>query len=244
VKVSFSIMAHPDRAEHVHRILAAMGDVEVPIASDNEGSPSGNADRVWRNARAAWLMHEPDADWHVLLQDDAVLCRDFAAGMNEALRHVQGPAVVSPYLGNGRTVPTRWETLAATADARGATWIRTSKLMWGVSIAIPTLLISDMIKHADTRAGVPDDMRVAGWAEKNGIDVWYTWPSLVDHRQVPSLTKHRAHDRYARRHHTESAMSIDWTGPVITDTMLTRRRASRSGPSARRRDSPIQAGKG
>jgi len=244
VKVSFSIMAHPDRAEHVHRILAAMGDVEVPIASDNEGPPSGNADRVWRNARAAWLLHEPDADWHVLLQDDAVLCRDFAAGMSEALRHVQGPAVVSPYLGNGRTVPTRWATLADAADARGAAWIRTSKLMWGVSIAIPTLLISDMIKHADTRAGVPDDMRVAGWAEKNGIDVWYTWPSLVDHRQVPSLTKHRAHDRYARRHHTESAMSIDWSGPVITDTMLTRRRASRSGPSARRRDSPIQAGKG
>lgn len=244
MKVSFSIMAHPDRAEHVHRILAAMGDVEVPIASDNEGPPSGNADRVWRNARAAWLLHEPDADWHVLLQDDAVLCRDFAAGMSEALRHVQGPAVVSPYLGNGRTVPTRWATLADAADARGAAWIRTSKLMWGVSIAIPTLLISDMIKHADTRAGVPDDMRVAGWAEKNGIDVWYTWPSLVDHRQVPSLTKHRAHDRYARRHHTESAMSIDWSGPVITDTMLTRRRASRSGPSARRRDSPIQAGKG
>lgn len=216
----------------------------VPISWDEEGPASGNADRVWRNARAAWLMHEPDADWHVLLQDDAVLCRDFAAGMSEALRHVQGPAVVSPYLGNGRLVPSRWQALAEKADRDGAAWIRTSKLMWGVSIAIPTLLISDMIKHADTRAGVPDDMRVAGWAERNGVDAWYTWPSLVDHRQVPSLTKHRAHDRYARRHHTESAMSIDWTGPVITDAMLLRRKAARSGPSRRRRDSPIQAGKG
>jgi len=244
VKVSYSIMAHPDRADHVDQIIESFDASAVRVSWDREGPASGNADRVWRNARAAWLMHEPDADWHVLLQDDAVLCRDFAAGMSEALRHVPGPAVVSPYLGNGRTVPTRWATLAATADAHGAAWIRTSKLMWGVSIAIPTLLISDMIRHADTRAGVPDDMRVAGWAEKNGVDVWYTWPSLVDHRQVPSLTKHRAHDRYARRHHAESAMSIDWSGPVITDTMLARRRASRSGPSARRRDSPIQAGKG
>jgi hypothetical protein len=132
--------------------------------------------------------------------------------------------------------------LAEKADASGASWVRSSKLMWGVCIAIPTLLIPDMIRHADTRAGVPDDMRVAGWAERNGIDVWYTWPSLVDHRQVPSLTKHRAHDRYAIRHHTESAMSIDWSGPVVTDPVLSRRRTARSGPSKRHSRSRVWAG--
>jgi len=247
VKVSYSIMAHPDRADHVDALTAQLigeGLPEVAISWDREGPASGNHDRVWRNARAAWVMHEPDADWHVLIQDDAVLCKDFAAGMSEALRHVRGPAVVSPYLGNGRMVPSRWERVATLADQREAVWIRTSKLMWGVTIAIPTLLISDMIKHADQRIGVPDDMRVAGWAERNGVDVWYTWPSLVDHRSVPSLTKHRAHDRFARLHHTESATLIDWSGPVVTDPLLELRRPRRSGPSQRRRDSPIRAGKG
>jgi hypothetical protein len=239
VKVSFSIMAHPDRLGWVHALTKHLAIPDVPVSWDTEGPASGNADRVWRNARAAWEMREGDSDWHVLLQDDAVLCEDFAEGISEALRHVPGPAVVSPYLGNGRLVPERWTTLAASTDEVGASWIRTSKLMWGVSIAIPTLLIPDMIKHADTRAGVPDDMRVAGWAERNGIDVWYTWPSLIDHRQVPSLTKHRAHDRYAIRHHAGSAMEIDWSGPVITDPMLARRRIMRSKPSKRHSRSPV-----
>lgn len=244
MKLSFSIMAHPDRDERVKDVLAGLPDVDAPVSWDREGPASGNADRVWRNARAAWQMAEPDSDWHVLLQDDAVLCPDFAAGFSEALRHVPGPAVVSPYLGKGRLVPGRWAGLAEKADERGATWIRTQKLMWGVCIAIPTLLIPDMIRHADTRANVPDDMRVAGWAEKSGTDVWYTWPSLIDHAQVPSLTKHRAHGRYALRHHTESAMSIDWSGPVVTDPILARRRMTRSGPSNRHSRSPIRAGRG
>lgn len=237
-------MAHPDRAEHVDRIIDQFDASAVRVSWDREGPASGNADRVWRNARAAWEMVEPDADWHVLLQDDAVLCPDFAAGITEALRHVPGPAVVSPYLGNGRLVPGRWETLAEKANRENAVWIRTQKLMWGVSIAIPTLLISDMISYADTRAAVPDDMRVAGWAERRGIDVWYTWPSLVNHAQVPSLTKHRAHDRYAIRHHTQSAMDIDWSGPIVTDPVLSRRRMARSGPSKRHSRSSVWAGKG
>lgn len=234
MKVSFSIMAHPDRTDEVYRLHDALGLPMVPVSWDTEGPASGNHDRVWRNARRAWSLAEPDSDWHVMLQDDAVPCADFAAGIAEALRHVPGPAVVSPYLGKGRLVPGRWLSLAERADAQSASWIRTQKLMWGVSIAIPTLLISDMISYADTRAAVPDDMRVAGWAERRGIDVWYTWPSLVNHAQVPSLTKHRAHDRFAVRHHDGSAMDIDWSGPVVTDPILSRRRMARSGPTRSR----------
>jgi hypothetical protein len=230
VKLSASIMAHPDRAAEVDALLAAL-DRPVPVAWDDEGKPSGSGDRVWRTARRGWELADPTADWHVLIQDDALPCADMLAGLERALAFVPQHAVVSPYLGTGRNVPIRWEAMARAADTAGSHWVRSHKLMWGVCIALPVVAIGEMIAHADRKTGVPDDMRVAGWAEKSRREVWYPWPSLVDHLPVPSLTKHRAADRVARRHHGGSALEIDWSGHAVTDPMLARRCAQRSGPS-------------
>jgi hypothetical protein len=223
-------MAHPDREEMVRRLLAAL-DRPVPVHWDSEGPPSGSGDRVWRTARAAWSLADPEADWHVLIQDDAIPCRDLLAGLERALKYVPPDEVVSPYLGTGRNVPRRWEAMTSAADTAGSTWVRSRKVMWGVCLVLPVAAIPEMLVYADRRAGVPDDMRVAGWAEKTGREVWYPWPSLVDHRPVPSLTKHRAHDRVARRWHEGSALEINWTSHAVTDPMLARRNPSRSGPS-------------
>lgn len=230
MKLSASVMAHPSREAEVGQLLAAL-DRPVPVHWDPDGAPSGSGDRVWKVARAAWHLADPEADWHALIQDDAVPCADLLAGLERALAYVPPDAVVSPYLGTGRNVPIRWEALARAADTAGATWARSLKLMWGVCIVLPVKLIPEMVAYADRRAGVPDDMRVAGWAEKTRREVWYTWPSLVDHRTVPSLTKHRAADRVARRHHGGSALEINWTGHAVTDPILARRNPSRSGPS-------------
>lgn len=231
-------MAHPDRAEQVADLRAALGR-HVPIAWDDEGKASGNADRVWRNARRGWLMHDPAADFHALIQDDALPCSDFLAGLERALEHVPDDAVISPYLGMGRTVPIRWEAMGNAADKVGASWVRTAKLMWGVTIILPVKLIGEMVDWADRRGGIPDDMRVAGWQDRRGGEVWYTWPSLVDHAPVPSLTKHRAADRRARFHYGGSALDLLWSGPVVSDPMLARRRPARSGPT---RSRPVVSG--
>jgi hypothetical protein len=233
VRVSAAIMAHPDRTDQV-RELITMLKRPVPIHWDEEGPPSGNGDRVWRQARATWELADPRADYHVLIQDDAVPCPDLLAGLERALEHVPPDVLVSPYLGKGGMTRTRWAPIAAAADEAGASWVRSHKLMWGVCIAAPVHLLPEMIEWCDKRARVPDDMRVSGWFELMGHDVWYTWPSLVDHRSVPSLTKHRAAERVAARHHTGSALDLDWSGPVTTDPMLARRMSPRSGPSRRR----------
>lgn len=232
MKISASIMAHPERAESVNSLLGAL-DRPVPVYWDPEGNPSGNADRVWRVARAAWSMFDPGAERHVLLQDDAVPCPDLLAGLELALDHVPDDVPVSLYLGAGRTVPMRWEWLAHRADVVGASWVRGHRIMWGVGLVVPTALIPKMIDDCDRRSGVPDDMRVSGWFSRRRVDTWYTWPSLVDHRGVPSLTKHRASDRRARRHLLGSAAEVSWNGPVVTDPMITRSKGSMSAPRVR-----------
>jgi hypothetical protein len=227
-------MAHPDRAAEVSELLAAL-DRPVPVHWDDEGPASGNADRVWRTARGAWSLFDPDADRHVLIQDDAIVCADYLAGLEQALVHVPPSAVVSPYLGQpGRVAPARWGVLQTSAERVGASWIRGERVMWGVSLVLPTNDIPAMIDWADRRAGVPDDMRVGGWAKRENREVWYPWPSLVDHRTIASLTKHNAAERVARRHHTGSALDLRWDGPVLSDPMLIRRRGSRSAPSVNR----------
>jgi hypothetical protein len=237
MKISAAIMAHPDRAESVAALLDAL-DRPVPVYWDPAGPPSGNGDRVWSVAREAWRMADPAAGYHVLIQDDAVPCRDFLTGLERALEHVEPGALVCPYLGQGRNVPARWGQMARRADDTGAAWVRSGKLMWGVCLAAPVDILPEMIEWADRKARMPDDMRVGRWFERAGRDVWYTWPSLVDHRTGPSLTKHRAAERVARRHHPGSALELNWSGPGETDPMVTLRKGPRSGPRGMWRANP------
>lgn len=230
MRLSAAIMAHPDRAGLVEELSAAL-DRPVPVVWDSGGKPSGHGDRVWAVARATWLAADPHADAHVLIQDDAVPCADLLAGLESALIHLPSDGLVSPYLGQGRTVPRRWGQMASRADQLGASWVRSDRLMWGVCVVVPTPMIQPMVAWCDRRVGMPDDMRVAAWAQRERLPVWYPWPSLVDHRPVPSLTKHRAADRRAYRHHAGSALELTWTGPIVTDRMMIRRRGPRSGPA-------------
>jgi hypothetical protein len=243
VKLSVSVMAHPDRAPLVEKLVTALDPthtLSIPVAMDDEGPPSGNTDRGWRTARRGWELADPAADFHLLLQDDALPCADLLAGLSKALEHVPPDAVVSAYLGNGGGIGPYWGAIATEANRRRASWVRSGKLNWGVAIILPTRLIPEMIEHANRSTGVPDDIRVCGWVGKRHGEVWYTWPSLVDHLDVPSLTKHRAKDRRAWRHHLGSALGLRWDGPVALDPAFARLRGPRSGPSSNRKvTSPI-----
>lgn len=230
--LSAAIMTHPERSVELDQLRARL-DRDVPVYSDPGGPPSGHGDRVWSVAREAWAMYDPGAEYHVLIQDDAVPCADLLAGLEQALAHLPHAAIVSPYLGSGRNVPHRWDQIARDADRQRASWVRSDRVMWGVCLVMPTMVIDSMIAWCDQKAGMPDDMRVSAYAQRHGLEVWYTWPSLVDHRpenETPSLTKHRARQRVAQRHHQGSALDLRWDGPVTTDSMFRRRSAVRSGP--------------
>lgn len=212
MKVSVSVMAHPDREHMVSALWKKLGRI-TPVAWDDEGEPSRDHDRVWRTARKAWMLHDPSADWHLLLQDDAVPADGLLEELPRALAHVPDWCIVSLYAGSRRPMSMMWNQVATEADKVGASWVVGSRALWGVALAIPTGSILEMVSYGDKQRGIPDDMRVGKWGALRKLETWYTWPSLVNHPEGKSLVGH-GEGRTARAFRGD-ATGAQWNGPVV-----------------------------
>src|SRR5690606_42138771 len=93
--------------------------------------------------------------------------------------------VVSCYV--GRRTPYSLAVLEAvdTATRKGASWLRSRRLYWGPAVAMPTSWVPRMLK-AVKRSSRPYDQRLSDWAFSTDTPVYYSNPSLVDHRDAPS----------------------------------------------------------
>jgi hypothetical protein len=206
--VSVTVMAHPVRSGMVHDLLTRL-DRRPEVVWDRRNNE-------WDTTRRAWETADPTATHHLVLQDDALVCRDLIAGAERALAHVPSETVVSLYMGTRR--PQRRAVAEAAAQARlGASWVAMRDLNWGVAICLPTSAIPAAIEAGDRSEAQDADRRIGDHFRRIGWPTWCTWPSLVDHRPGPSLLGHAGNDRHAHHFHgtDRSALDIDWTGPVI-----------------------------
>lgn len=179
MKISFAIMAHPAREPFVEELLGQIP--RAPVTYDDTG------DR-WGNGRRALLAHPRNADWHVVIQDDALVCRDFYARMRPYLRKLEDRAM-QLYIGKSRARMFR--------KHRGKPFVETGRLWWGVAIVLPTWRIDGMLKDTQSHEAEDaiawgtrrSDSRIARYLRRQGLRVRYPLPSLVGHRDVPSIAK-------------------------------------------------------
>lgn len=177
MRISISIMADSRRAEMVGQLVEQLPTALVTW--------DRYKDR-WDTGRRAMLAYEPTADWHLVVQDDAVLCGRFVESVEAALAAVKhGP--VAFYL--GRTDSAGFSTVQATKLARrnGYCWINGPGPMWGVAIAVRPYDIPAMIAWGDEHSEIPNyDIRLARYFASVKRSCLYSVPSLVDHRVGPS----------------------------------------------------------
>ena len=207
MKVSVSVMAHPLRAALVEELTASL-DRPAQVAWDRHNS-------AWDTARRAWEAHDPSATHHLVLEDDAVACRDLVAGLELALEHVPAEAAVSLYVGTLRPDGRRVAAAVNRADRAGAAWVVMSDIKWGVALAAPVAVIPEMLAHGDSPAY---DWNVRSYFARRRWPVWCTWPSLVDHRDVPGLVRHQVPPSGPRRAHrfaSGSALDVDWSAGSV-----------------------------
>lgn len=226
--VGCAIMAHPKRKHYVPAIERAMGR-PTEVAWDRIG------DR-WDTGRRALLAcrKHPKATHWMVLQDDAVPCRDLPAGVELALTQVPEHALLGLYAGRTRAWQEVWrKTERAHTNLR---WVRMAELMWGVGVVVPTSLVEAVVGIGDSLAHIPNyDSRISAACMRLGIPVYYPWPSLVSHRASPSLVEGRGwRGRYAYKFigSSTSALSLRWKG-AVADVEPPRKSIGRSRALAR-----------
>jgi hypothetical protein len=231
VKLSVAVMAHRKREHLIPELVDRLGIGDDQVLWDRKG------DR-WDTGRRAWEAHDPAATHHLVLQDDALVCRDLIAGLEVALDHVPADALVSPYTGTRRPLSGVVEKAVGQARAADAAWIVMRALNWGVGIVAPTPSIDDMLRWGDRQSYPNYDRRVGRYYYLVTCwPVWCTWPSLIDHRADTSSLCGHGPGRVAHEFTGEdrSALDVDWAaGSVEMDGMAAldryRERNARKGP--------------
>lgn len=224
MKLSVSVMAHRVREAEVEELVASL-DRPVEVVWDKHAKPSSQPARRWATGRAAWEAHDPEATHHLVIQDDAVASPDLIAGLEAALEYVPDGAIASAYLGTKRPSANLTTDLASDAREKGASWIVGRSLNWGPAIIAPTESINDMLAWCDRQRGTAYDKRIGlYYRDILRQATWYTWPSLVDHRAGPSICGHGSTGRHAHETAPGSALDVDWSGPVVYDERVLRKK--------------------
>lgn len=228
--VSAVVMAHPKRQHLIPYLWDELGDVAV--VWDQLG------DR-WHTGRRAMAAFDPAAEWHLVVQDDAILCRDFLAGAGAVLKHAPaGP--VSFYTGGYSPHAVEVERAVQETKRRGAHYLLMEGPHWGVAVAVPTVLIPEMLRGCEALKGVDNyDMRLQRYFTSRGYRCRYTIPSLANHRvgeRNPSLVQGRGNSLGRTAHEwigDRSATEIDWGAGETYEASETPTRR-RNGMSNRR----------
>jgi hypothetical protein len=179
---SITVMAHKLRRHFVPLLLPRLPGAVVVWDEKNDR---------WDTGRRALLSGASNDDrWHLVIQDDALLCHNFTKQATLALtklaeRNHIGP--VSLYL--SKTAPFASAVDAATKD--DASWIVAPGPLWGVGLLIRRYIIAELVEECDTMVDEPQyDLRIAKFFARRSLFCYYSVPSLVDHRigvLAPSL---------------------------------------------------------
>lgn len=210
IRVSVAIMAHPRRAAFVPELKATLDRPAEVVWDDGSNSR-------WGTGRRALLAYDPTATHHLVLQDDSVIPRDLVAGVEQMLTHAPEDVPVCLYVGKVRPYKEMVAEYVKRA-AGGASWLVMDRLNWGVAVILPVSMIEAVVAAGDAQTIPNYDSRMSTFFEAKGIPVWYPWPSLVDHRESPSLVPGRVGaGRVAHQFIgvDTSALDIDYSGAVL-----------------------------
>lgn len=242
VRVSAAVMAHPSRKDWVEPLMLKLG-------LDSGQYVDAVFDQIsdcWDTARRAWLAFDPEATHHLVVQDDAIASRHLIPGVAKALPFTPAESIMSLYIGTRRPVAHSVNKVVRLAERDNPSWIVMNGLNWGVAVVIPVPEIRAMVEWCDQQRIPGDDNRIRRYfVTQKKWPTWCPWPSLVDHRQIPSILSHRTGRRAHRFVGADvSALDVDFTrGHVTMDQASVIRTPIRRSPAMAENDAPKKAAK-
>lgn len=185
MRISLAIMAHPKRMKQVKALFAELQTYPFTAV----GTVYDNTNNEWNTGKRALQEGVDNGDWHVVIQDDAILTANFYENIESCIKALPVKTLFSLYTGTSRPLGNRVK--AAVDKAEDGTWLRHHQLFWGVGIVIPTSHIEPMLEFVEDIEGLQYDNRIGEFYCRNGLPVYYCIPSLVDHDDdLPSTLGH------------------------------------------------------
>src|SRR5699024_7272595 len=172
VRISFAVVNHPDRKEWGRDLAAELLKVGPTTIAFDQRLEGAEANHIRALAAAA-----PGAEWHMVIEDDAVLSSRFGELLPEALE-AYPDHIVSAY--TGQLFPRHRQDDFIRAASMGVDLVA-DYVAHGVANAYPADIIEPLTDWIDP-GGVPVDEPISHFAQHHGIPVVYLTPSLVDHR--------------------------------------------------------------
>jgi hypothetical protein len=208
-KISISVMAHVKREKWFDYLKENLGD--VPFAIDE--TEKRNMTTGWENCKRALRLHDPKADFHLVVQDDALICKEFHKKLDEVIKKFPDDRAFQLYFGNRQTF-VRHRDLVGHLEAG---FVRSKKLVGGVAVILPVSEIESMIKFGDSYHEWTDDTKIAAYLRSRNINVVYPFPCLVDHRRMeenPTLVPSSDMDRFSF-FYIDKYIGLDPYGPSM-----------------------------
>lgn len=178
-------MAHRQRQTSALALLDKVGRMPFIAPSiiwdrNNDEWDTGKRSLEWGVGRGMVDHSANIADWHIVLQDDAIISDNFYENVCNALEKVPTRSLVSLYTGTVRPFPSRIEDAVVRAQEDNASWLVGNSLYWGVGIAIPMQQIEAVLQFVQNK-NLKYDERIGFYYKSRHLPVYYTNPSVVDH---------------------------------------------------------------
>jgi hypothetical protein len=200
-------MAHPKRHGWANALAAQTG---LPVVWDQINT-------VWDTAKRAWRAHDPEAQHHVVLQDDAIPCLD----LMPTLQTISDLYPAEPFCLT--VIDYRLHGARRDYDQAvqgGHPFWYSNAAVSAVGLMLPVRDIEPMIAYGDSFNTIHDDLKVRNYYRSQGRKLLFPIPSLLQHRNVdinPSLVPGndgRWSDRSSSTFIGEdvSGLSVNWSG--------------------------------
>lgn len=220
--LSVALFTHPSRYEQAQVLIRQLGlnhPIKLIVDVQSEG--------IWKTAKRAWLSYDKNVDYHMVIQDDILICEDFLALTPWILNHVPRGSTVS-FCDNLPEMERLKERKINTS------WLRVNKVTHAQCLIQPISQIKEWIDWCDyyvREEYYHDDGRLSIWLQKHNMYCWHTMPSLVEHDDKGSVRRRLTHpdeiiknkkapyQAYEFIGESNSPLDIDWSlGMINTPT--------------------------
>lgn len=178
MRLAVAVVGHVQRADQAARLAVQLAPAALFLDDGSLGE--------WANHERALRWGATTLNHHLLvIQDDALPIDGFLtlATMAASERPCD---IIGLYVGQQRPKAGTVARAVAQAERDGASWLASNSLWWGVATIFPSDLLEQILEDCSA-SDLHYDRRVGHWAKRTGRDVLYTWPSLVDHADLPTV---------------------------------------------------------